>query len=87
MDQVMVCMELSSSSVLYLNPLTPFSLFSNKWRAAEHQDYCRRRVGRLHSCTIFVRSANFALENLTLIKISSAVGRVQGKGPILPLGQ
>lgn len=68
--------------------LTPFTLFSRRIKrlAAEHKDYCSRRVRCLRSCTMFARSATFDFQNFSQIKLSCVVHRVKRKRTIPPLG-
>lgn len=67
--------------------LTPFTLFSRRIKrlAAEHKDYCSRRVRCLRSCTMFARSATFDFQNFSQIKLSCVVHRVKRKRTIPPL--
>lgn len=68
--------------------LTPFTLFSRRIKrlAAEHKDYCSRRVRCLRSCTMFASSATFDFQNFSQIKLSGVVHRVKRKRTIPPLG-
>lgn len=68
--------------------LTPFTLFSRRIKrlAAEHKDYCSRRVRCLRSCTMFASSATFDFQNFSQIKLSCVVHRVKRKRTIPPLG-